>query len=119
MDTLFDSFWVNSNVICTFPSIHKKLVLGMAPVARPLPPEPSRDWMRHKLEWRQSRCKACGPSHSLQCDQQEAESAETDGAGCLTGTPSCAPPCGYKTSHYNVLKRRGTMQKVTEIVLMT
>lgn len=68
----------------------------MAPAARPLPPEPSRDWMRHKLEWRQSRYKACDPSHSLQCDQQEAESAETDGAGCLTGTPSCEPPCGVQ-----------------------
>lgn len=96
---LFDSCCVNLNFICTFQLIHKKLVLGMAPVARPIPPEPSPDWMRHKLEWHQSHCKECDPSHSLECDQQEAESAEKDGAGCRTGTLSCAPPCGYKSSH--------------------
>lgn len=70
----------------------------MAPVTRPLPPEPSRDWTRHMLEWHQSHCKECDHSRSLECDQQEAESAETDGAGCRTGTQSCELPCGYKTS---------------------
>lgn len=68
----------------------------MAPVGHPLPPEPSHGWMWRKLESPQSRCKECDPLRSLECDQQEAESAETDEAGCRTDTLSCAPPCGLK-----------------------
>lgn len=71
----------------------------MTPGARPLPPEPSHDWTRRKLGWRQSHCKECDLLRNLEYDQQEAESEETDVAGCRTDTLSCALPCGYKTSH--------------------